>query len=990
MIPSKRKYERMDINRLEKKLRKTILKSANQNIGRKKINQHTRPWMTPEIKAAITTRNQLRKTVSQNRKEWIEACRSTAEMITQRKREVWKEYVEGITISTDPKQVWRTIRGMDGRRPPDNNNEVLEVNGKTYVEDIDKAREFAKTYKSFSKIPMKKEDRILRKGIRKRMKRKPQAAQESEQDFTWEELERTIEESKNNKAAGEDDIPYEFIKHLGPNAKQLLLHLYNRCWEGEGIPTKWRTAIIKPLLKGGKDPKLTVSYRPISLTACMGKLLEKMVADRMLHILEDRNILNDNQAGFRPNRCTTDQILKLVQQASDQMHSSNNPRTYATFFDYEKAYDKVWRDGLLFKMQALNIPDRFIRYVRHFLSGRKTRVEVNGVRSETFRLDQGLPQGSSISPLLFLIFINDIDVDLHADTIASLFADDTATWMKDGKVRGSNKVLVQEEIDKILSWAERWKMQVNEGKTKAMIFSTSKADTEWDPKLKAGGKEIDLVKQYPFLGVTVDSGLRFSTYITEVIKKSRKRVNIIRCLSSRDWGNSLESQRMLYITYIRSVLEYASSSWSPWIADTNLQKLQVIQNAALRSVAGLYKTCPEDFLHLETGVKPLKYRYEDNDDITWDRYARLPEYDQRRQLQVREAPIRLKTRLGWRKKTSDRMSNINIHREISTPNLPPWRKLVLSTDKVPLEKPKADYSEEELLQISTEKIKSINREVTIFTDGSTDEKQENGGAGVYVEDRSGVPLYEASFAAGKLCSSYTGECVAFLRALEWLQQNLRDALICTDSLSLHSALEGNNYKDRDPWLKEIKKSLFDFPVKVTLLWIPSHCNIPGNERADELAKMGSEMSQNNIPVTHAIMKAKIKAKRWPVKHQRAKDIFGATQKPRFKIEGKWPKHVRSLYSRLRTDHAMELKSYRLRLGKEEDAICEKCGLEDETIKHILCKCPVFDRKRRELWQDEKIDVSDLVKEPDKCRQLLELRFEELKLPESDESGSDDE
>ena len=81
--------------------------------------------------------------------------------------------------------MWRTIRGMDDRRPPDNNNEVLEVSGKTYVEDIDKAREFAKTYKSFAKIPMKKEDRILRRGIRKRMKRNPLAAQESEQDFTW-------------------------------------------------------------------------------------------------------------------------------------------------------------------------------------------------------------------------------------------------------------------------------------------------------------------------------------------------------------------------------------------------------------------------------------------------------------------------------------------------------------------------------------------------------------------------------------------------------------------------------------------------------------------------------------------------------------------------------------------------------------------------------------------------------------------------------------
>ena len=227
--------DKLDINRLEKKFRKSILKSAKKNIGRKKIDQKTKSWMTADIKEAIKARNELRKTVGQNRKEWIEACKSTAEMIVKRKRQVWKEYVEGITATTESTQVWKTIRGMDGRRPPDKNNEVLEVDGKTYVEDIDKAKEFAKTYKSFSKIPVKKEDRILRRAVRKRMKRKPQASQESEQNFTLEELERVIAEAKNNKAAGEDDVPYEFIKHLGPNAKQLLLQLYNRCWEGERL-----------------------------------------------------------------------------------------------------------------------------------------------------------------------------------------------------------------------------------------------------------------------------------------------------------------------------------------------------------------------------------------------------------------------------------------------------------------------------------------------------------------------------------------------------------------------------------------------------------------------------------------------------------------------------------------------------------------------------------------------------------------------------------
>ena len=561
----------MSVNKLEKKLRKTILKSAKDHIGKKKITQHTKAWMSPEIKESIKKRNDLRKTVAQNRTEWIEACKSTAELITEKKKELWKEYVDGISATTSSIQVWRTIKGMDGRRPPDRNNETLEADGKSYTDDKDKANLFAKTYRGFAKLPIQKEDRITRKYIRRRMKRRPLVHQEAEQEFTMEEMDRALSEAKNNKATGEDDIPYEMLKNLGEKAKEVLLWLYNSCWNGNGIPTKWRTAIIKPLLKDGKDPKLTESYRPISLTSCVGKILEKLAADRLIYILESRNILNDNQAGFRPNRCTTDQVLKLVQHATDQIHSSKaNPRTMTTFFDYEKAFDKVWRDGLLWKMIKLNIPEKLVKYVRHFLSGRKTRVEFNGTRSKAFRLDQGLPQGSCISPLLFLIFINDIDVDLHPDTIASLFADDTATWMVDGKIKGSNRTLMQEEIDKILAWASKWKMSVNKGKTKSMIISSSNKDTKWDPQFQAGDTRIKAVNDYPFLGVKVDSDLRFNQHVSKIETKCKKRVNIIKCLSSKDWGNSLETQRTLYLTYIRMVLEYASSSWSSWTASSNI------------------------------------------------------------------------------------------------------------------------------------------------------------------------------------------------------------------------------------------------------------------------------------------------------------------------------------------------------------------------------------------------------------------------------------
>ena len=983
-IPSK--YHTKDVNKLEKKFRKLITTSATKNIGKCKISNQTKPWMTTEIKDAIKARNELRKTVQQNRSEWIQACRNTAELITKRKKETWKEYVESINATSSSAQIWKTIRSMDGRKPPERGNEVLEVNGVTYVEDKDKAEQFAKTYKSFSKLPVCKEDRTIRRYVRKRMKRKPTVPEECEQDITIEELERAIDQSKKNKASGEDDIPYEFLKNLGPKAKELLLFLYNKCWEGNGIPVKWRTAIIKPLLKDGKDPKETVSYRPISLTCCMGKLLEKIIADRLLYILEERNLINDNQAGFRPNRCTTDQVLKLVQQASDQLHNkSGDTRLMATFFDYEKAYDKVWRDGLLYKMEMLNIPARFIRYVRHFLSGRKTRVDINGTKSNPFRLDEGLPQGSSISPLLFLIFINDIDVDLDADTTASLFADDTATWMKDGKVKGSNRVLMQQEINKILEWASKWKMKVNEDKTKAMVFSTSTNDLKWDPKFKAGLQAVKTVKENKFLGITVDNSLRFPAHITNVTSKSKKRINIIRCLSSKDWGNCLETQRTLYIQYIRAVMEYASSSWTPWISNSNLLILQRLQNQALRSIAGLHKDCPVDFLHLETGIEPLRNRYEKIDDILWDKYQRLPECDQRKQLVTAKAPTRLKTRLGWRKLATERMQQWNtIKRDVTTGHLPPWRQLTnLTIDKVHLKKPKEHCTEEELFNTSMQKIGTIQADVRIFTDGSTSGDQQNGGAGVYIEcASSGRVLHQAKFPAGRLCSSYTGECVALLEALKWLLENPQTSLICTDSLSLHDALESNDWRDKDPWLKLIKVNIYSNPSQITLLWIPSHCGIEGNEAEDRLANEGAEMCQDDVPVTHQILKAKIKSRSWEVNHDRARATYGERRKPKVKVEKKWPRSVRSLYARLRTGHAMELAAYRHRIDEDANPMCEICGEEEETIEHVLCRCPADEQFRRQNSRDE-VKIAHMTSDPDLCRRILVRRFPVLELPEED-------
>ena len=221
--------------------------------------------------------------------------------------------------------------------------------------------------------------------------------------------------------------------------------------------------------------------------------------------------------------------------------------------------------------------------------------------------------------------------------------------------------------------------------------------------------------------------------------------------------------------------------------------------------------------------------------------------------------------------------------------------------------------------------------------------------------------------------------MALVEALKWLLENPQTSLICTDSLSLHEALLNNNWKDKDPWLKIIKENIYRSTSQITLLWIPSHCGREGNEAADRLANEGAKMCQDDVPVTHQIEKAKIKAKRREVTHERARNTYKDRRKPKVDVEKKWPRSVRSLFARLRTGHAMELRAYRHRLDEEVDPMCEICGEEEETIEHVLCKCPADEQFLRVNYREE-LKIANMTTDPELCRRVLERRFPALELP----------
>ena len=978
-------YERKNIQKVEKALRKIITAAANQHIGNKSNKRAGKPGYSKTVKESIAERNNLRTRVKEpgGRERWMEKCREVQEKIRKEKENNWHQYVEELDTKTNCRQVWNTIRNLDGRIAPRKENETLVVDGKGFTKDRDKANQFAKTYKKVSMIPKGPEDRTTKRQNREFLNNKPQEKSIYEENMTQEELERAIENAKNCKAPGEDTIPYEIIKQLGPTAKKVILHMYNAIWRGEPIPQAWRTAVIIPIHKEGKDPELTGSYRPISLTDCLGKILEKMIADRLSAYMEEKELFNECQAGFRQERCTGDQVWKLVQTATDKMQSRRDGglATLVTFFDFERAYDKVWREGLIAKMIKLKVPYSFIKYARLFLSGRKTTVEINGQRSKTFYLNEGLPQGSAISPLLFLLFINDITEYMSPGATPSLFADDTAAYVECGKDKTEAVKKMQENINGIERWADEWKMRLNAGKTQVMVLSTSNADTSWKPKLYLGETQLEVVKEYKFLGITIDSGLRFTTHVNRVIAKARRRIKILKCLAGKEWGQSLDTQRALYITYIRSCLEYAAPSWYPWISKTARKSLETVQNECLRVMTRMAKTTPVDFLRLQAGIEPLESRVEKNNMIQWERFARLKPNDARKKLAEEEIKQRIASRAGWRTLTKNKM-NHNLNRDIPKPHMNPMMQINATITGVELEKNKDEYTLQELATRTDLKVAEINADVEIYTDGSTSGEQKNGGAGVFAQDRTGQVLLEDWKAAGELCSSYDGECVAMKTALEWIEEDNRGEAsyaIFSDSLSLTSALKSNSWNDKHEWLRCIKTLLNRNQKPITICWVPSHCNTHGNDKADRLADQGAKLNQDNAPVTMRITQAKIRSQSWKVTKERAKAIFGERRKPS-KEESKWPPTIRHMYGRLRSGHAKELKDYRHRHLKLDVAgMCIHCDTDaQETIEHILVDCPQLGARRREIFEGAVVTPEMLTSHPDKCRRFLEARFDKMK------------
>ena len=296
-------------------------------------------------------------------------------------------------------------------------------------------------------------------------------------DFTMAEIKAAIKNLKTRKAAGPDGVHNEMIKNFTPATVEYLLRIINTSWKTSKVPYQWKQGLIKPMFKAGKPRNELKSFRPITLTSVVGKLAERLVYDRLMHWLTKHSSLSPLQAGFRRGRNTCEQITVLV-DAVVRMHMKRKRSVFLSF-DFTAAFDRINHKILLLKLVKMGVPNVIIRWITDFLTNRKVRVEANGYLSEFRTLAKGVPQGSILGPLLYLIYVDDLCKILELEketTTSALYADDTACVVSGHNMEEalSNAQII---LDKVDQWCSDNDMALSVSKTCALKMKVRTKDT---------------------------------------------------------------------------------------------------------------------------------------------------------------------------------------------------------------------------------------------------------------------------------------------------------------------------------------------------------------------------------------------------------------------------------------------------------------------------------------------------------------------------------
>jgi len=386
----------------------------------------------------------------------------------------------------------------------------------------------------------------------------------SDINFSIDDVYRILRKLKPKNSKGPDGYSAVFLKNLASSIAFPLTILFNESFCTGTIPSVWKQAMVVPSFKKGlaSDPN---NYRPISLTCICCKVMESVIKEQTLKFLLKNNKITKQQHGFLARHSTCTELLESTNEWLLKLNSKSS--VDVIYIDFRRAFDSVVHSKLLYKLQNIGICGKLLCWIAAFLSGRSQSVVVGDSVSNSVPVISGVPQGSVLGPLLFLVFINDLCDIFGPDIKIKLFADDAKIYMSINNILDHE--VLQHGLYALSCWAEIWQLQVSVPKCSVLHLGNRNNGMSYD----LNGIILPDVKSMVDLGLTIDSNLRYKLHINNIVSKAHQRACLImRCFKSRDPILLFRA----FCVYVRPLVEYCVPVWSPsYIADIN--KVEAVQ-----------------------------------------------------------------------------------------------------------------------------------------------------------------------------------------------------------------------------------------------------------------------------------------------------------------------------------------------------------------------------------------------------------------------------
>ena len=925
-------------NTVVKEWTQGILKAAKETIPRGARRDY-KPFWSDELQVLEDDLNEAREKAEKDASEasTIQLQQAKAKFLKTKleaKRKSWREKTSSLNLEKDGKALWKLTKSLNEE---DSRGSTITLDEGGILFGKQAADCFAKTYAKASDLKVDVEQRRKARCEQQRRVRNEKKNEGMTLPLSLQELNTAIKKLKKKKSPGPDGITNEMIIHLDTTARLKLLEIFNLSWEEGRVPQMWKEAIMIPIHKKGKDKTKSSSYRPISLTSCVVKTMERIVNRRLMFHLETGKNISEEQAGFRQFRSTEDQVTYLSQEIEDAFQEKKV--LFATWIDLQKAFDKVWTDGLLVKAQRCGVGGRMYKWITSFLHNRKARVTVDGKLSRKFLLQHGVPQGGVISPTLFLIFIDDLIKKLPNGIKAALYADDLVMWCAE-EYATTATYRMQEAVNVLAAWAKRWNVSINKDKSSTTLFTLTK---QQPGKIKLGDYPLKEDDEPTYLGVTFDKRQTWKPHLQEAETRARRKLALMRKLAGSTWGADERTLRTVYEGAVRPHLEYGSAAWSS-ASKSTLQSVDKVQNQALRLITGAMKTTPISAMEKVTGVQPLQDRRNMKTLLQAEKFKCQLNHPMKAKVEgCTHNRIKRESFVHQAKKLEKEHLS-QLPKQTIPPVLyhsPPWEETSIAKMTICTKIPHLSSSGTVADSIRCNEARAHCEDMypqeswtQAYTDGSATKAVADGGAGIYILYPDGTVATE-SVPTGTHCSNYKAEVQALLTASRMVKNTSRreckQVVFLTDALSVLEALNSGG----EPELADSLKSLTE-THRVALQWIPAHCGIPGNEAADRLAKEGAKKIQIEEDLGYLEKRTIIKSNFR--KSPEGDDYHALTRDEQVVL------------LRLRTGHN-RLNYHMCRKLKLAPSTACECQQGDQTTEHILQSCPKLSILRESIWTD---------------------------------------